>query len=222
MKKLLASLLAAVGVSSATHAEPKVETVDLKSVLYSMPTVADDSMDYVMPTQESFQGAPQFHEDEWAQLEFFPKAKLENIQNMLKEYKTFEAENRIENGWKKCYARHIERKPVLSSSVSVKDLASLVSGTVAPAPILGTFSQALGQVKNGFSVELGKNAYLYGIRNDHGTTTLAADLAGADDMLLTNAFTRLSKNYSLILVDWRQQIILVSVNENGRIDVWHP
>jgi hypothetical protein len=71
-------------------------------------------------------------------------------------------------------------------------------------------------------VELGKNAYLYGIRDEHGTTVLGANLAGADDMLLTNAFTKLSKNYSLILVDWRQQIILVSVAEDGQLDVWRP
>lgn len=58
-----------------------------------MPTVAADSIDYVLPTKESFQGAPQFHEDEWAQLEFFPKARLGEIQKMLKEYKSFEAKN---------------------------------------------------------------------------------------------------------------------------------
>lgn len=106
--------------------------------------------------------------------------------------------------------------------MSAKDLASLVSGTSLPAPILGTFSQAFGQVKNGFSVELGKNAYLYGIRDSQGATVLGASLAGADDMLLTKAFTRLNKNYRLILVDWRQQVILVSVAEDGQIDVWRP
>jgi len=222
MKRILASLLAAVGFSSTTQAAPKVQMIDVKSLQYTMPTVAADSIDYVVPTKESFQGAPQFHEDEWAQLEFFPKTRLGDIQKMLKEYKSFEVENRSKHGWKNCYARRIDRTPVLSSSISVKDIAGLVSGTAVPAPILGTFSQAFGQVKNGFSVELGKNAYLYGIRDEHGTTVLGASLAGADDMLLTKAFTSLSKNYSLILVDWRQQIILVSVAEDGQLDVWRP
>jgi hypothetical protein len=217
MKRLLASLLAAIGASSAPQAATKVETVDINSVRYSMPTVAADSIEYALPTKESFQGAPQFHEDEWAQLEFFQKSRLPEVQKMLKEFKSFERENRTQYGWNKIYARKMSRTSILPAVASLKDL-----GTILPAPILVTSSKPLGQVKNGFSVKLGENAYLYGLTDGKGATVLAAHLAGADDMLLTRAFTTLNRKHGLILVDWRQQLVLISVTTAGEIDVWRP
>ncbi len=47
--------------------------VDLASIAYSMPTVAADALVFAMPTQASFEGAPQLHEDEWCQIEFLPR-----------------------------------------------------------------------------------------------------------------------------------------------------
>jgi len=37
--------------------------VNLASIAYSVPTVAADALVFAMPTQASFEGAPQFHED---------------------------------------------------------------------------------------------------------------------------------------------------------------
>ncbi len=217
MKRFLTSLLAVIGVSSAPQAATKIETVDTKSIRYSMPTVAADSIEYVLPSKDSFQGAPQFHEDEWAQLEFFPKSYLSEIQKMLREFKSFEKENRTQYGWNKIYARQISRMSILPAGASLKEF-----GTVIPAPILFASSKPLGQVKDGFSIKLGENAQLYGITNAKGTTVLAAHLAGADDLLLTKAFTTINRKYGLILVDWRQQLVLVSVASTGEIDVWRP
>lgn len=217
MKKLLASLLTAIGATSVSHATPRVETVDINLLRYSMPTVAGDSIEYVVPTQASFRGAPQFHEDEWAQLEFFHKSRLTEIQRILSDYKPFEKANRTQHGWNKIYSRQIVRKQVLPSDASLNEI-----GTRLPAPILGTSSKPLGQVKNGFSIKLGEGAHLYGLSDSKGISVLAAHLAGADDMLLTKAFTILSKKHGLILVDWRQQLILVSVVPTGEIDFWRP
>ena len=71
MKKIFASILAAVGISA--NAQAHSEMVDVNSIIYSMPTISGDEIEYVVPTKESFDGAPEFHEDEWAQLEFFSK-----------------------------------------------------------------------------------------------------------------------------------------------------
>jgi hypothetical protein len=217
MKRFLLSLLAAIGLSSVSQAAPKVETVGANSIRYSMPTIAADEIEYVLPTKESIQRAPQFHEDEWAQLEFFPKSRLLEVQQLLKKLKYFEAENRTKYGWNKIFTRHIARTSIFANNVSVNDIGKLL-----PAPILFTSSNPLGQVKNGFSINLGENAHLYGLKNNKGTIVLAAHLAGADDMLLTQAFTKLNQQYDLILVDWRQQFVLVSVVSTGEIDAWRP
>jgi hypothetical protein len=45
---------------------------------------------------------------------------------------------------------------------------------------------------------------------------------GGEDLKLTQAFAQLSKVYKLILVDWRSQLLLVSVAPSGDVDVWRP
>ena len=222
MKNIFTVLLATIGVSSAIHAGQTVKMVDPKTIRFTMPTVAADDIQFVVPTKESFEGAPQFHEDEWGQLEFFPKTRLAEIQKMLKELKSFEKKNRTQYGWNDIYARKTSRSPILPLEVSIKDLSSLVSAQLKAAPILLTASRPLGQVKDGFAIKLGTNAHLYGLSNTKGITVLGAHLEGADDMLLTNAFNQLNKRYGLILVDWRQQFVLVSMAPNGQIDVWKP
>lgn len=222
MKSILSALLATIGISSAVNADQTVKMVDPKTIRFTMPTVAADDIQYVMPTKESFEGAPQFHEDEWGQLEFHPKGRLAEIQKLLKEFKEFEKKNRTQYGWNDIYARKISRTSVLPLDVSLKELSSLVSAQVKQAPILVTASRPLGQVKDGFAIKLGTNAHLYGLANSKGITVLGAHLAGADDMLLTKAFSQLNSRYGLILVDWRQQFVLVSMAPNGQIDVWKP
>ncbi|NQD38578.1 hypothetical protein HPT27_16260 [Permianibacter sp. IMCC34836] len=222
MKKLVASLLAAIGMSSMPQAAEKIENVDINKIRYTMPTVAADQIEYGVPTKESFQGAPQFHEDEWAQLEFFPGSRLPEIQKLLKEYKLFEKANRTKNGWLKIYSRQITREQITPITISPMVISNETSSQLLPAPILVTASKPLGQVKDGFSLLLGTNAYLYGQVNSKGISVLGAYLAGADDMMLSRAFATLNKKHGLILVDWRQQFILISVAENGEFNVWQP
>jgi hypothetical protein len=222
MKRLINAFLSAFGAKPSAEPAAKPETVPLKSLRYSMPTVAADAIDFEIPTEESFRNAPQFHEDEWCQLEFFPSSRREEIQKLLTEYSAFERAHRLEHGWKELFVRKIARRPVAPPETSPVTLCERVAGRLLPAPILCTTSQPLGQVRDGFSIELGSNAFLYGILTDAGITVLAADLAGADDMLLTQAFVTLHTAYDLILVDWRQQFVLISVNENQSIGIWRP
>jgi hypothetical protein len=223
MKKIFANLMTALRTSSATQRAPEIETVDLSSIRYTMPTVAADAIEYVMPTKESFDGAPQFHEDAWRQLEFFPKARLGEIQQTLRELQAFEKANRTQYGWTTIFPRRVDRSLVIPGTPSALALALAFSASVKPAPILTTASQPLGQVKDGFSIELGPNAHLYGLSNGEGINVLAAHMqSGADNMLLSQAFSKLSQQYEVILADWRGQFILVSVATDGKIEVWHP
>jgi hypothetical protein len=223
MKKLLAPLLAIFGVASAAQPPPKVEMVDTKAIRYTMPTVAADSLEFAVPTRESFEGAPQFHEDEWAQLEFFPKDRLEEIKKLLAEYKPFEQAHRGKYGWDQIYARRIARRPIIAGSDATDRLAATLNAIPTNAPILLTSSSALGQVKNGFTVPLAPKINLYGLKSESGITVLGVILdSGADDLTLTKVFAKLNAKYDLILVDWRRQMVLVGVHSNKDIDVWRP
>jgi hypothetical protein len=224
MKKLISSLMVALGAAPAAAQVPsKIETIDVKSIRFTMPTVATDELRFVMPSAKSFEGAPQFHEDEWAQVEFFPVNRLSEIQKRLVEYTAFERTHRGANGWTDIYARRISRSPVLVGPGAVDLLASMLNGQRLPSPILTTASRPLGQVEHGFSIRLSDKVHLYGLADDAGVSVLAAILdRGADDTALTNAFAAISKSNKVVLVDWRSQIVLVSTNKSGTIDVWRP
>ncbi|SAI33473.1 Uncharacterised protein [Bordetella ansorpii] len=221
MKKILSALMGALDTNAGDAASPPKppQSVPAGAMLYSMPTIAMDDIEFEKPAGERVEGAPQFHEDEWAQLEFFPKHRLPEVQRLLGELKAFDAEHRVEHGWRQIHQRDLAREPL---DVSLADIEGGLGGQGRPAPILTTASRPLGQVKDGFSVELGTNAYLYGLRQEGRITVLAASLQGADDMLLTRAFTALSRQSGLVLVDWRQQFLLVGVDGEGLIEVWRP
>jgi len=223
MKRIISAFLALFGVSAAAHGAAPVQTIDLKSIQFTMPTVAADELQFVIPTKESFEGAPQFHEDEWCQLEFFPRNRLSEIQGLLAEYKAFEQKHRTKGGWSDIYVRRIARKPVVEGADAERVLAEAVHANVLPAPILGTTSRPLGQVKDGFTLQLPGSELLYGVRTGEGAASLGAIVGrGGDDSQLTKAFITLANKQSLILVDWRAQQLLVSVNENGQINAWRP
>ena len=197
--------------------------VDVDSIRYTMPTVAADPLEFVMPTQDTFLGAPQFHEDEWSQLEFFPGNRLEELKKLLAEYKIFESVNRGQYGWNKIYARTLQRNAILAGRDATISLASVFDASVGNSPILLTTSSVLGQTKSGFSIHLAEKVDLYGLSDETGITVLAAMLeSGADDHILTQTFVKLNSKHKLVLIDWRNQMILTFVHANGDIDIWRP
>lgn len=222
LKNLLVAGLSAIGIGNAAAGAPSVSTLDPRKISFTLPTVAADDLQFEVPTQQSFEGAPQFHEDTWRQLEFYPDARLAELQGRLKEYKAFEQRNRIANGWKDIYARRIPAAPVLGTA-GTKDVAEFLRGKLQPAPILTTTSSPLGQVKGGFTVRINSTVFLYGVTSGAPVTVLGAVVEqGGDDQALTAAFTRLHRQYKVILVDWRSQMVLVDVDRTGGINIWRP
>ncbi|WP_369929285.1 hypothetical protein [Xanthomonas sp. NCPPB 2632] len=120
--------------SKNVDVEKKV--VDVASIRYSMPTVASDVLTFVVPTQASFDGAPQFHEDEWCQTELLPAASLKELQTTLAEYKIFEATHRLQYGWSQTFARRLTRTALIEGTGAVEKLAALFGTTPINAPIL--------------------------------------------------------------------------------------
>ena len=223
MKKLISAVLAAVGLGSSVQGAPPVVSVDPKSIRFSMPTVAADDLQFVMPSQQSFDGAPQFHEDEWRQVEFYPASHLGNLKSRLAEYKSFEQRHRTPHGWTEIYARRIPAPAILQGTSAKAELASLLQATTLPSPILTTASRPLGQVKDGYTLRVAESVLLYGIASGSGVESLAAIVErGGDDTRLTAAFVKLHQKYELVLVDWRSQMLLTSVESNGQISVWRP
>ena len=223
MKRLLASLLAFVGVTGSAQQQQKVQMVDPKTILFSVPTISDDiaALERVdrTPNESDFI----FHEDEWSQVEFLPKSQLPEVKRILKELKSFEQAQRVQSGWRNVYIRKIQRIAVVSGSQPIQQLEKILGAKMGPAPILSSTSTMTGRVKDGFTLPLGGNVTLYGFTTEQGIPILGASVGkNPNDYKLTQAFMKLSSSNGLVLVDWRAQMLLVSANASGQIDVWKP
>jgi hypothetical protein len=203
------------------NANVEQKTVDAASIHYTMPTVAFDVLTFAVPTQASFEGAPQFHEDEWCQIELLPAASLKELQTTLAEYKIFEKAHRLQYGWSQIFARKLARTALIEGTDAVGKLADLFGATPINAPILTTASKPLGQVKNGFAVKPSSDVLLYGLVDARGITALGAMVQG-DDKQLSQVFAKLHASFGFMLVDWRQQLALCSVGPDGNFAVWRP
>lgn len=223
MKKLLASVLALAGIAGTAQAQPKVQMLDPKTILFTTPTISNDLAQLEPVHREPSNADFVFHEDEWSQVEFFPRSQLGEVQRLLKEYKPFERANRVQHGWREVYVRKIRRVPVFSGADATRQLEGLLGSKAGAAPILFSGSSVSGSVKNGFSLALGGNVTLYGYRDAQGVPILGAIIGrNPDDAKLTKAFMKLNADRGLILVDWRAQLVLVSIASSGQIETWQP
>jgi hypothetical protein len=223
MKNYLSFVLTALGLASPSKGAAVETTVKIEAIRFSMSTVAADELELGLPTAESLEGAPHFHEDEWRQLEFLPFSRLDEVQQKLREYKNFEKIHRTACGWTKIYARRLESSDVMTGGDVVARIALATAAERLPAPILTVTSRPLGQVKGGFTLGLPNSLLLYGLCGETGVGVLAAIAPrGGDDRHVTNTFITLNRAYKLVLVDWRSQMVLVGVLPSGDINMWRP
>ncbi len=223
MKKLIASMLAFIGATGSAQSPQKIQNIDPKTILFSIPTLSDD----IAPLERVDGPANKtdliFHEDDWSQVEFLPKSLVPEIQRMLKEYKSFEQAQRVRSGWRNVYIRKVPREPLFTSPESVQQLEKLLGAKAGLAPILFSTSKTGGRVKDGFTLPLGGNVVLYGYTTGQGILVLGASVgSNPDDSKLARAFINLNSNCGLVLVDWRAQMLLISADTAGQIQVWKP
>ena len=222
--RALAGFLALIVSGAPALADAPVQRMNPNDILFSMSTISNDAAPL-----EAFSGKPAaqdviFHEDEWRQIEFFPKERLGEIERMLTELKSFETAHRKRIGWDKVYVRRLADAPVIAGRFALRSLEKTLGSKAADAPVVYTGVRTiLGRVAGGFSLPLGGRVSLYGFTDRSGMAVLGADLnAPADDRVLTRAFAKLSARYRLILVDWRAERILISTSEGGQASVFAP
>ena len=229
--KWLASLLAAVGLVQPSAAGEKLQTVDPKTIMFTVPTISNDLAPLDPITAPPRTDDPQMHEDDWCQVEFFHKSYLPELEHKLKEYKAFEASNRqltkIEGKeypvWRNTYVRTVARESLVPGSAPLLQLEKIVGSKAGPAPALFSSSSWNGRVKDGFTLKIGRSVELYGYTSQGEVSVLGASVgANPDDQALVRAFASLNTSLGLVLVDWRSQFILVGVGADGKIEAWRP
>jgi hypothetical protein len=220
MKKFLAAMSAFFRLTSAAQGAD-VRMMNPNDILMSIPTISED-LAHLEDAGAVGHADLVFHEDDWTQVEFYDRARLEEIKAKLSEFKVFEEANRQEHGWKKLYVRKIARTPMIAGPDPVARLGLMLGVKPAAAPVITSAGHVTGRVRNGFTLPLGGNVTLYGFTDNDRIPVLAASVgADADNLKLTDAFMKISDAQRLILVDWRGQMILIGAKD-GQLEVWRP
>lgn len=214
-------MAALLGLFGGTQGE--VQTVDPKTIYYSISTIADE-----IGPLEPVEGTPTasdvtMHEDDWRQIEFFPSSRLAELQRTMEQLTGFEAANRHGQVFRNVFVRYLPPALVLKAPEAVSSLAHELGVEARPGPILVTTSSITGRVAPGFALELPGNVALYGRADSTGITVLGADVGqNGDHETLARAFMKLNAAHGLIAVDWRSHMILTGVSSDGDIQVWSP
>lgn len=222
MKQIILTLTILLIFGGVTLADD-IQKIDPSKILYSTPTIPNE-----LPPMEKFTGSGDtkifpIHEDDWSQVEFLNPSQLQEIQKTMMEYNAFEAENRREVGWQNVYVRRFEHKPLFSSMRPKNKLLAILGAAEGPLPIIHSFNELSGLVKNGFSIVIGTDVTLYGYTEGTKVKALGASLGeNPDNQALVLAFSKLNKKFGLILVDWRSQFILTGVEKAGEVNIWRP
>ncbi len=223
MKKMLSSLLSRLGLAKTSRSDEQVQWIDPSKLIYSISTISND-----LPPLEPLTDQPAstdfvVYEDNWSQIEFFPRTRLDEIKAMLRDYMAHEAEHRLELGWRQVYVRKIPRHAVLDRPHPIDHLTEVLGTKVGSGPIVVSSGEISGRVVGGFTFDLGTHATIYGQASLHGVLVLGASIdQGADSQALTQAFIKLNHSDGLILVDWLQQFVLVSVESSESLQIWRP
>jgi len=222
--RALAGLLALIALGSRASADAPVRHVNPKDILFSMSTISNDAAPLEPFSGKAGRQDLIFHEDEWRQIEFFPKERLGEIERKLTELKSFEKAHRKSVGWDKIYVRTLAAAPVLAGGGALRSLEKTLGSKAVGAPIVYTGTHTIvGRVAGGFSLPLGGRVSLYGFRDGTGVPVLGADLnAPADNQVLMRVFSKLNARDHLILVDWRAETALISVSADGQVSVFAP
>ena len=166
----------------------KIEMVDPRTILYSLPTLEN----VAPPTIGPVAGAIEMHEDDWRQIELIAARFEPEIAAELAAIRTIHAEHRSGPGFTSLHLR--ERIPAPLAGVALT-LAELGLAGPPRAVAIGPVSGPRAAVAGGFAFEVA-NGVIYG-RDDRGVVALG--LAPGTDPAPLAAVAR---THDLVLVDW--------------------
>src|SRR5262249_49848811 len=104
--------------------KPKVTTVPIAELLYSLPTVSDALPELV--DQKSLENIVVFHEDDWRQVELVSAKQSDLVEQELSSIREIYEKQRVESGFKALHVRKLVTAPLSTSHLSLAELKKTV------------------------------------------------------------------------------------------------
>jgi hypothetical protein len=181
----------------------KVQYIDPKEVLMTLPTISDSlpPIGKVPFIKESYFN---MHEDDWRQCEFIAPSHNGAIENEFTQIRTIYEKHSVPlsgssiNAFKQLHVRKLENPLAERSDVlRYDDLAALL-GTAGSLTFSTSSGKPYGFVTNGFSFAVGKSVFYGNVINGNVVQSLGVRNPEEAKELCEV----LKQRYSLLLVDW--------------------
>jgi hypothetical protein len=176
----------------------KVEAVDPKDILFSLPTICGAALPESAPGKPAGAVAV-LHEDDWRQCEFVALDHAQAISAELDAIQQIYATASAEAGWRKLHVRERIPHPL------PRGLAwRAVTAHLGPHHALGgvAFGDDRRPVKGAVAVTLRNGAILWGIEAAGELTVLSLQNGAGASPSTVAALKRVADELSLFLVDW--------------------
>ncbi|WP_165674387.1 hypothetical protein [Metapseudomonas otitidis] len=207
MNPLPIVLLVALGLVPAVADAHSVDTV------VASPAPASLGLPPLEPVQGDLRGARLLHQADWLRVQFLAPGQRGAAEAALSALKASGTPGPGVLG----------SVPLVPLPDALERLAARLGVTPGPAPVIVAEGQMLGRLAQGFSLPVGRGAWLYGYTGPRGLLALGAVLEdGADSQALMGAFLALNREHGLLLVDWPQRLLLIGADAKGQVQGWRP
>jgi hypothetical protein len=185
--------------------EVRIEQVDVKDILFSLPTIDGVLPAIAQGSTKLNKQVVEIHEDDWRQVEFVALALQDHIDEHLRAIQRIYEEERVDDaGFRKLHVRESLTVPLAGMKLTVRDL--LAAFDTPPAQLDGiAFHGVAGLVANGFALRLLSGIELLGAVDDVGqVVALCLSHARPNNALERDlpALARFAQRYQLSLINW--------------------
>jgi hypothetical protein len=181
----------------------KIERVDLKDVLFSLPTISNELPPVIEGSSKLGKNILEIHEDDWRQVEWIAGTLRAQMEDELQQVRVIHEQHREEYGFKKIHVRETIPNPVGNMNLHLDQLRDSLGQGVTWLEAVSYLGVA-GTIRDSFAARMLSSIELYGV--------------APNDLIQAIGFTRATMNNvppvdlqrlvdfaadnDLILVDW--------------------
>ena len=178
----------------------KIETVDPKDILFSMPTINNDLCEIIdCETQNLYL----INEDDWRQIELIEEINSDNINEELAGIENIYKNHYVEGvGFNKIFIREKVEAPLSGNKISLDALKQELNVTKNYDGF--SFYNANGMAKNSFAFEIENSLIVYGLTSGNHVIFLCISGTNA----LSNSLLDFMKKTNLVCVNWCKMEII--------------
>lgn len=177
----------------------KVETVDPKKILFSLPSICNSALPELTDAPSGAGEIRVLHEDDWRQCEFVSVAYSGEVSRELIAIRQIHEKASMSVGWSAIHLRELIPSP-LATAIGWQTVVEHL-GAATSCPKIA-FMNKSHVVRNAVAFEFGDGVLVWGVEQAGRLVALCVENIRSANEATVSRLTRLADALSLVLVNW--------------------